>query len=128
TPSITFRQQQSIHPFTVFSRTDQSSINLNTAQFFLALCSQEPLPQVADAIYVADDGNVLFEREAHIQLLSSELALKTSWLENAQKDLADLHTAHQSLKDEHDRRSAWAMTTIQEMEATNRKLAEQLDA
>ena len=127
-PSITFRQQQASKQFSAFSLADQPTFALDTAQFFLAICSQEPLPEIADAVYVADDGNVLFEREAHIQLLNSELSLKTSWLEKAQKDLADLHTAHQALKDEHDRRSAWALTTIQEMEATNRKLAEQLDA
>ncbi len=128
TPAITFLQGHARPHYTVLSPADQGPANVDTAQFFLAVCSQAPLPELTDAVYVADSGNVLFEREAHIQLLNSELSLKTSWLEDAQKDLADLHTAHQSLKEEHDRRSAWAMDTIHQMEGTNRQLAEQLDA
>lgn len=128
TPSITFRQERPDRSHTVFAPADREAANLDTAQFFVAVCSQAPLPEMEDAVYIADSGNVLFEREAHIRLLNTEIQLKTSWLEDAHKNLAELHAAHQSLQEEHDRRSAWAMDTIHEMEATNRRLAEQLDA
>lgn len=128
TPAITFRKDKADGPLTVFSSVQNDVDTLLSAQFFIAVCSQSPLPPIADALYVAHDGNVLLERDAHIRLLQDEMALKTSWLDESKKALDTLHTAHEALKKEHDQRSAWAMETISNLEAINKQLADQLQA
>ncbi len=44
------------------------------ANFFVAICSTEPLAHTAAFFYLPDTGNVLRERERHIGLLESDLA------------------------------------------------------
>lgn len=156
TPGISFRRGSSSCILDVSIPTGQADINLENAQFFLAVCSQRPLPEISDFYYAADSGNVLFEREEHIRLLESEIRLKNQWLEQARNEQQLLLDAHQKLQAEHDDkvlwaeeanrqsahaaaqlqdlqiqladRSRWALETIDQLEQTGRHLATQLEA
>jgi SAM-dependent methyltransferase len=127
-PAITFRQVGASDPGLVLRPPEDREEDLSNAQFFVAVCSAAPLPELSDAVFMAKGGNVLFERESHIRLLKDELELKSSWLTSAQSSLEALHQAHKKLQGEHDERSAWALQTVAQLEDTNRKLAQQLGA
>lgn len=124
TPTITFRQRHSSLPPGIMLPPEEDAGD--SAQFYVAICSGQPIPDLADAIFVADNGNVLFERESHIRLLTEELRLKTSWLDGTQNSLTELHQAHEALREEHNRRSEWALQTVGDLESTNKDLAAQL--
>jgi SAM-dependent methyltransferase len=50
------------------------------ANFFVALCSNAPLPAFEPLVYVPRVANLLRERERHIEKLRSELTQKERWL------------------------------------------------
>lgn len=155
TPTISFCQEQQHAEVRVDIPASGPAANLEKAQFFIAVCSQHPLPVITDFLYAAQTGNVLFTREEHIRLLENELRLKNEWLENARFELQSLFEAHQKLQAEHDERirwaeeanqlhalaaqqvqdlqtqllerSNWAMETIGELERTGQQLAAQLE-
>jgi SAM-dependent methyltransferase len=60
------------------------------ANFFVALCSNAPLPAVEPLVYVPRVANLLRERERHIEKLRGELAQKERWLADvtAERDRA----------------------------------------
>jgi SAM-dependent methyltransferase len=60
------------------------------AHFFLAVCSHRPLHGSPAFVYVPSAGNVLRERERHIQLLQEELRQKERWLEETTLELKKL--------------------------------------
>jgi hypothetical protein len=49
-----------------------------TANFFVAVCSQEPLPELRPYLYVPRAANVLRERELHVEQLEKQLAEMTA--------------------------------------------------
>ena len=56
------------------------------AHFFVALCSNAPLPVHEPLSYIPRVANVLRERERHIRKLESELAQKEQWLAEARDE------------------------------------------
>ena len=84
-----------------------------SSHFFFAVCAVSPQLGAPTFVYLPASANVLREREHHIARLESELSQKDRWL-------AESHTAHASLVEQH-------RTQTAELETRNR-WAEQLNA
>jgi SAM-dependent methyltransferase len=78
------------------------------AHFFLAVCSQSPLPEPEAFGWLPRAGNLLRERERHIALLEAELRQKTDWLKQTGDRHAALQRAHEDLLAELNRQNRWA--------------------
>lgn len=89
------------------------------AHFFVAVCSQQPLYGSPAFVYMPGTGNVLRDREHHIDLLESELRKKTEWLEKTTRELEELTRVHKAdqreaqeaidgLEQENERKTKWA--------------------
>lgn len=78
------------------------------AHFFIAACSQSPLTAPEPYAYLPLSGNVLRERERHIGLLESELAQKTTWLQQLEAAHSTLHREHEAVVAELQKHNAWA--------------------
>lgn len=111
----------------VRTRLEQTACDPGEAHFFLAVCSNQPLHGSPAFVYVPSAGNVLRERELHIDLLESELRQKEKWLEETTAELKQL--AAQSLADQKsaqqavDKLEAELHEKIQWAEAANAELA-----
>ena len=93
------------------------------SHFFLAVCGTASQDGIPEFVYVPKTGNVLREREQHIQLLEGELGAKNRWLEKAKQELLDLNGEHQKLlemfrrqKVEIEERNQWAQGLNREVE------------
>jgi SAM-dependent methyltransferase len=56
------------------ARMDASAGSIEDAHFFIAVCSQQPLPPMRSFAFVPKATNVLREREEHIRLLQHQVA------------------------------------------------------
>jgi hypothetical protein len=77
------------------------------ANFFLAVCSNEPV-DTRSFVYVPRAANVLKERAEHIRRLESELATKNHWLEKSQAEHAALVALHDMQNTELRANNHWA--------------------
>ncbi len=94
------------------------------AHFFVAVCSADPLA-VNSFVWIPGTGNILREREHHIELLTGEVALKTEWLNRSKAELDDrnreydeLLTNVRSLNAQIEERNEWAAAA--QLEANQR--------
>jgi SAM-dependent methyltransferase len=78
------------------------------AHFFLAACSQSPIPLRAAFAWMPSSGNVLRERQHHIALLETEVARKNAWIAEEQAAHAALQSSLDALELELRRSNAWA--------------------
>jgi SAM-dependent methyltransferase len=89
------------------------------AHFFVAVCSQQPLYGSPAFVYVPRTGNVLRDREQHIDLLEAELQQKSRWLAETAAELeklsrinkAEQEKAQQAIDElgqENERKTKWA--------------------
>ncbi len=90
-----------------------------SSHFFLAVCSAKKQFGTPAFLFVPESGNVLGDREKHIELLEGELRQKGEWLDKATRDLEDLAEKNQQeqrraqesvdkLEAELEERRAWA--------------------
>ena len=86
------------------------------AHFFLAACSQSPIPNTASFGWLPSAGNVLRERQRHIALLEREVAKKNAWLADAQRAQAALQASYDHLAEEMRERNLWAKKLDRELE------------
>jgi SAM-dependent methyltransferase len=93
---------------TVEARVDSGESAADESHFFVAVCAHRPQVGNPTFLYIPRSANVLRERERHIAALNGEVALKNSWLEQAQADLARFDREHQKLLDELERSNRWA--------------------
>ena len=94
------------------------------AHFFLAACSKQPLFGSPAFVYLPESGNVLREREHHIDLLDDKIKQKEKWLAETTSEL-------KQLDEEYRREQKLAQQTIAELEQQNEQKtqwAEQLEA
>ena len=84
------------------------------AHFFLALCSQAPIQTPAPLFYLPGAGNVLRERERHIELLSDELALKNREVADRADEHRHLVERFRTLQAELEEHNRWAAGRQQE--------------
>ena len=61
-----------------------------TSHFFLAVCSAKKQFGTPAFLFVPQSGNVLRDREQHIDLLEDELRQKSEWLDTATRELEEL--------------------------------------
>ncbi len=103
---------------------ESNSAKPEEAHFFLAACSKQPLFGSPAFVYLPDSGNVLRDREHHIDLLDGEIRQKEKWLAETTAEL-------KRLDEEYRREQKLAQETIAELEQQNEQKtqwAEQLEA
>lgn len=96
--------------------TRMESLTPGDANFFVAVCSCQPLPLIEPFVYVPQAGNVLQEREQHIARLEQELRQKQAWLDRSLEDHAALVDAHRQLQAELQQANDWAKSLDAELE------------
>jgi len=97
---------------------------IDQANFFVALCSNAPLPAHEPLLYIPRVANLLREREQHIRKLESELAQKEQWLAAAreERDKALHHAAiTESALEESNR---WAERISTDLAAAGQRIVE----
>ncbi len=71
-----------------------------TSHFFVAVCALSPQTGAPTYVFLPEAGNVLREREHHIEKLEAELALKNQWLDEKASEYARYVGIHEKeLKD-----------------------------
>ena len=115
-----------------------------TANFFIGVCSMEPLPDLRPYLYVPRAANVLRERERHVEqlekqlaemtasregfserakLLEAENAEKTAWGQGLEETLATAQARVAELQDLNEVQRADAADTLEALNAENLKNA-----
>ncbi len=111
------------------------------AHFFLAVCSHSPIYDLPGFVYLPRGGNILHDRERHIEKLEKELAQKNHWLKETAAQLENLTRIHredqeqaqlaiQGLEAENERKTQWAKnikTEIRQLEEECKRAVELLD-
>lgn len=87
------------------------------AHFFLAACSQSPMPAPRAFAWSPRSGNILRERERHVALLKEEVAQKNAWLGQTVDDLSKLQADHEKLLAEMDQHHRAAAAAVSRLEA-----------
>ncbi len=113
------------------SRIDASPAHPDESHFFLAVCSAEPLPPIDSFVWIPGTGNVLREREHHIQLLTAEVALKTQWLDRSKAELDARNLEYdellgkvRTLNAQLEERNRWAVAAQNEANQRAARIAE----
>jgi SAM-dependent methyltransferase len=109
---------------TVEVRVDAAEPAPQESHFFVAICAHRPHIGNPTFVYVPRAANVLRERERHINLLEHELETKNGWLEQAQRDLAELLAVFREQKEELERSNAWAATLDRDLEERRARVSE----
>ncbi|MBM3736572.1 MAG: methyltransferase domain-containing protein [Acidobacteria bacterium] len=95
-----------------------------TAHFFLAVCALAPQLGAPAYVYLPASGNVLREREQHIDFLTSELVQKDAWLAQCQADHASLVDLHRAQTTQLEQRNQWAAQLNKELEIAYSRIAQ----
>jgi SAM-dependent methyltransferase len=96
-------------PRTAEAMIEQAAGTSADANFFIGVCSREPLPELAALLYVPKAANLLRERERHIRLLQEELAQVKAWLEQSIQDRDQLLQKHTGLQEHLDKQNQWTL-------------------
>jgi ubiquinone/menaquinone biosynthesis C-methylase UbiE len=88
-----------------------------SAHFFLAACSQSPIPDTRAFAWLPVSGNLLRERQRHIALLESEIGQKNAWLAESAESRAKLQKSNDDLLAELHKSNAWAVGLNAELDA-----------
>jgi len=99
----------------------------DTAHFFLAICSGQPLPAVSPFVFIPDSGNVLQTREHHIALLDGEIKKKNEWIEAEKAAGTRMMAKVAQLEAELEEHNRWARRA-NEVAAERAELVAQLQA
>lgn len=92
------------------------------AHFFLAVCSLAPQPAALPFLYLPSTGNVLRERELHIDRLEAELATKNGWIDDLRKEKQELVDMFRSQNAELERSNAWARELEEALHAAQERI------
>lgn len=120
-PAISFLRGATAPEAQIFR--DDAGFNPAEAQFYVALCSNKPLPVYGDFVYLSSSGNVLQERARHIKLLENEVRAKTEWLDQTKSALESLQRIHEQVELELTERSDWAIRTTNKLDEKCAELA-----
>jgi len=96
--------------------------NPEHAHFFIALCSQAEVVTPEALFYLPGTANVLRERERHIDLLASELALKDRVLSERHAEHRELVDRFRALQSELEERNQWAADRQRESEERGQRI------
>ncbi len=124
------------------ARVVRTTDDPTTANFFIGVCSMEPLPDLKPYLYVPRAANLLRERERHVDALTKQLAemtasrdgllqqvakqeqendKKTAWGAELQRLLAEAQARIVELQDEVPKQQAEAARIIEGLNAENLK-------
>ncbi|MDQ6664895.1 MAG: methyltransferase domain-containing protein, partial [Acidobacteriota bacterium] len=93
-----------------------------SAHFLIAICSPQPLPEIASFVYLPGAANLLHDREQHIAKLEEELRLKAEWLQEQVREHGELMEMFSAQKAELEERNLWARERHREAEARGRRV------
>jgi ubiquinone/menaquinone biosynthesis C-methylase UbiE len=88
---------------------ERSTADPTQANFFLAVCSNAPIPNGPAFLYVPKASNLLSEREKHIHLLEGELVQVNRWLQETMAERDELIGKYQDIERHLEERSTWAL-------------------
>ena len=114
---------------------EATSADPEQAHFFLAVCSAEPLFGSPAFVYLPTAGNVVHEREQHIDLLASEIGGKQELLKELGQELRRLQAEHreqrqqarhaiEELEEENDKKTVWVKQLDEELARYEQDLEE----
>ncbi len=107
----------------------EGDVQVETAQFFVALCSMTPFGQVDAFFWIPSSANLLHDRDNHIALLRSEVELKTAWMEATRAELKGRNREYEELlrlqgelKQQVEERNNWALQQVQLVHARGERI------
>jgi len=99
----------------------------DTSNFFVAVCSREPLPQVKGLIYIPNAANALREKLRHIARLEGEIRTKDEWLSDQQRAHRELLRQHEAQAAELAARHEWALSLESRLKDAGTRIVELQD-
>ncbi len=94
------------------------------AHFYLAACSARPVAETAAFGWLPQTGNLLGEREHHIELLLGEVELKNSYVKELQTSQAELMRAQAIVNLELRRANDWAERLGADLRVSGERIVE----
>ena len=102
---------------TIEARVDAVDYTPESAHFFLAICSAQPIPAAHGLLYLPRASNILREREQHIHLLERELEQSKEWLATTTAERDALLNLNAEQKQQIEERNRWALKVEQDWKA-----------
>lgn len=97
------------------------------ANFYVGLCSMEPLPPIQAFLYVPSAVNLLRQREQHIRKLEGEIGKLRGWLDDANqardKSLANYAALEKHVEDQ----NQWSLQLEKNLKAAQARIAQAQD-
>ncbi len=110
------------HPLHSSSATsvqvESSPVDPTTANFFLAVCASVQQMGSPTFVYLPTAGNVLREREHHIERLEGELSLKDDWLNRLKAEQEKMVELFREQKQALEASNHWSQNLKMELQAT----------
>jgi hypothetical protein len=94
---------------------------ITDANFYVAICSDRPI-SIPNFVYVPASAHLLKERGTRIESLEKDLALKNTWLEEAQKRHAELVYLHAQQTQELRANNTWANELDAQVKAAGQRI------
>jgi len=94
------------------------------SHFLLAICTLAPKRPLPGFVYLPRTGNILRERELHIERLESELATKDAWLEQANQGKQDLVEMFRRQTAELEKSNRWAEELDAQLRAAKERIVQ----
>jgi SAM-dependent methyltransferase len=104
-------------------RIDAAAAVPESSHFFVAVCSHRPQTGAPTFVYLPTAGNVLREREQHIDLLEAEIRTKNDWLEKADRRHQELLGMFRAQQKEVEERTQWGLKLNRELQELQEHLA-----
>jgi cyclopropane fatty-acyl-phospholipid synthase-like methyltransferase len=108
-------------------RIDAAAAVPDGSHFFVAVCAHRPQTGSPTFVYIPTSGNVLRERERHIDLLEAELRQKNDWLGKSQREHQELVQMFRAQQKELEQRAEWGMQLNRDLDAAGARIRELRD-
>jgi ubiquinone/menaquinone biosynthesis C-methylase UbiE/uncharacterized protein YoxC len=102
----------------------RSAEDPSTANFFVAVCSQEPLPPLEPYVYIPSAANLLREREQHIRKLQANVEALEHALEETLESRNALLSRQKELEADILDKTRWAQNLAGELDGAQRRVVE----
>ncbi|MEP7354656.1 MAG: methyltransferase domain-containing protein [Acidobacteriota bacterium] len=97
------------------------------ANFFVAICSQKPLPGTTAFLYIPSATNLLRERELHVAKLRGELSKVRGWLDSITTERDQLLTQFRDLQQHLEEQNEWASGLETDLQSVQARVAQLQD-
>lgn len=109
------------------SQIVRATNDATAANFFIAICSSEPVPYIPPFVYVPSAANLLKERETHIHKLEAELDQVRQWLGETTAARDELLSRQTALEDDLKDKTRWAQELKTSLDAAQARVVELQD-